>query len=326
MEFADPRAVAADDFAAVNAFIVSSLDSNVPLVREVGQYIVKAGGKRLRPLMALLSARSLGYEGHKHIELAAVVELLHTATLLHDDVVDESALRRGRPTVNQVWGNSPSVLVGDFLISRAFQMAVNIGNMRLLEILSNGTNIIAEGEVWQLLNCRNPDTTESHYMRVIHDKTAKMFEAAAQTGAILALADKKETAEQEMALAAYGCHMGVAFQLIDDVLDYRGTAEELGKNVGDDLAEGKPTLPLIYTMKNGSQQAADTVRHAIKTGDASALHEIVELVQASGGLEYTLKVARDQTALALQQLDAVPDSPYRQALADLAAQAVDRHT
>lgn len=321
MDFKDIYAVVADEFEAVNRFVMTHLDSRVPLVREVGEYIVGAGGKRLRPLMAILSARALGYGGERHIEVAAVIELLHTATLLHDDVVDESSLRRGRPTVNAVWGNAASVLVGDFLISRAFQLAVNIGNMRLLEILSNSTNVISEGEVWQLLNCHDPDTTEAHYLRVIHDKTAKMFEAAAQTGAALALADEP----LEAALANYGRHMGIAFQLIDDVLDYRGSADELGKNVGDDLAEGKPTLPLIYTIGHSEPAAAGRVREAIRAGGLDNLQEIIELVRSSGGLEYTLEKAREQTQLALAELDAVPPSAYRQALADLAVQSVERH-
>lgn len=325
MDFQDIYAVVADDFDAVNQCILTNLDSNVPLVHEVGKYIVESGGKRLRPLMALLSARALGYKGEHHVDVAAIVELLHTATLLHDDVVDESSLRRGRPTVNAVWGNAASVLVGDFLISRALQMTVAIGEMRLLDIISNSTNIISEGEVWQLLNCHDPSTTESRYMRVIRDKTAKMFEASAQTGAALALVGSGKGPEAEKPLALYGREMGVAFQLIDDVLDYQGNADELGKNVGDDLAEGKPTLPLIYTLARANKTDADLIRHAVRDGGLDALQEIVTLVRASGGLEYTLEKAREQTQQALSQLAEVPASPYRDALAGLASQAVDRH-
>lgn len=325
MDFKDIYAVAADEFEAVNRFVMSSLDSNVPLVREVGEYIVSAGGKRLRPLMALLSARALGYQGERHIDVAAIIELLHTATLLHDDVVDESSLRRGRPTVNAVWGNAASVLVGDFLISRALQLTVNIGDLHILDIFAGSTNVISEGEVWQLLNCHDPNITEAHYLRVIHDKTAKMFEAAARTGAALAVAEGAD-ASLEDALASYGRHMGVAFQLIDDVLDYRGSAAELGKNVGDDLAEGKPTLPLIYTMAHCSAAQAARVRDVIRQGGREQLADIIELVQASGALEYTLEKAREQTQLALAQLEKVPASPFREALAQLAEQAVGRHS
>lgn len=326
MEFQDISAVVADDFQAVNRFIDSNLDSRVPLVNEIGDYIVGSGGKRLRPLVALLSARALGYQGERHVDAAAVIEILHTATLLHDDVVDESGLRRGKPTVNQAWGNAPSVLVGDFLISRAFQLAVDIGNMRLLEVLSRGTNIISEGEVWQLLNCHDPDTTEAHYLRVIHDKTAKMFEVAARVGAALALAETAADPELESVLGHYGKQMGIAFQLIDDALDYQGNAEELGKNVGDDLAEGKPTLPLIYTLKQGDKTTADKIRDAIRVGGLEHLQEIVALVQSSGGLNYTLDKAREYTQEAQACLSRLPASPYRQALSDLAAQAVERHS
>lgn len=325
MDFKHIYAVVADDFEATNRFIRASLDSNVPLVREVGEYIVSAGGKRLRPLMVLLSARALGYSDARHVDAAAVIELLHTATLLHDDVVDESALRRGRPTVNAVWGNAASVLVGDFLISRAFQLAVAIGNTHLLEILSFGTNLISEGEVWQLLNCHDPNTTEEHYLRVIHHKTAKMFEVAAQSGAALVVAKQPELAHLETAMATYGMHMGMAFQLIDDVLDYQGDAATLGKNVGDDLAEGKPTLPLIYAMQHASAAESDRIRVAIRHGGIEHLQEIVALVQASGGLQYTLEKAREETRKALACLEPLPPTRYRQALADLATEAVTRH-
>lgn len=312
-----------EDFAATNQFIIKSLDSNVPLVREVGEYIVGAGGKRLRPRMVLLAARSLGYEGDRHVELAAVIELLHTATLLHDDVVDGSSLRRGRATANVIWGNPASVLVGDFLISRAFQVAVGIGNQRLLQVLADSTNVISEGEVWQLLNCKDPDTTEADYLRVIHHKTAKMFEAATRIGAILAQSSREQTRE-EQALAAYGQQMGMAFQLIDDALDYLGDVEELGKNVGDDLAEGKPTLPLIHTLRQVGDADKAKIRQAILHGGLEQLDDIVALVKNHGGLDYTMTQARRYTQQALTELGQLPASAYRDVLEQLAIDAIER--
>ncbi|MCH8544770.1 MAG: polyprenyl synthetase family protein [Alcanivorax sp.] len=324
MDFKAISAVVADDFDAVNRFIAHHLDSNVPMIREVGDYIVSGGGKRLRPLVAILSARASGYQGERHVDIAAVIEFLHTATLLHDDVVDESSMRRGRPTVNAVWGNAASVLVGDFLISRAFELLVRIGNQTLLNILSASTNIISEGEVLQLINCRDPDTTEERYMRVIHHKTAKMFESAAQTGAVLAADNDADAARAQEVFGTYGRHMGIAFQLIDDVLDYTGDAEALGKNVGDDLAEGKPTLPLIYTMREGSPEQAALIRHAIRTGGLDQLDEIINTVQQAGGLEYTRDMARKHTGIALQSLADVPDSRYKESLERLAREATER--
>ncbi|MBZ2190509.1 polyprenyl synthetase family protein [Alcanivorax sp. JB21] len=324
MDFKAISAVVADDFDAVNRFIAHHLDSNVPMIREVGDYIVSGGGKRLRPLVAILSARASGYQGERHVDIAAVIEFLHTATLLHDDVVDESSMRRGRPTVNAVWGNAASVLVGDFLISRAFELLVRIGNQTLLNILSASTNVISEGEVLQLINCRDPDTTEERYMRVIHHKTAKMFESAAQTGAVLAADNDADAARAQDVFGAYGRHMGIAFQLIDDVLDYTGDAEALGKNVGDDLAEGKPTLPLIYTMREGSPEQAALIRHAIRTGGLDQLDEIINTVQQAGGLEYTRDMARKHTGIALQSLADVPDSRYKESLERLAREATER--
>lgn len=312
-----------EDFAATNRFIAQSLDSNVPLVREIGEYIVEAGGKRLRPQMVLLAAKCLNYQDKQHITLAAVIELLHTATLLHDDVVDDSALRRGRATANVIWSNAASVLVGDFLISRAFQLAVGVGNQRLLQVLADSTNVISEGEVWQLLNCKDPNTTEEQYLRVIHHKTAKMFEAATRIGAILAQNQKASTPE-ENALASYGQQMGMTFQLVDDVLDYLGSAEELGKNVGDDLAEGKPTLPLIYTLKHASKADQQTIKQAIVQGDIEQLDAIVALVNSSGGLAYTMDLARRYTEGALSALKSVPPSVYRDNLEQLAVAAVER--
>lgn len=323
MDFKAIYAVVADDFESVNRFILQHLESGVPLIREVGEYIVGSGGKRLRPLVSLLAARASGYTGDRHVNVAAVVEFLHTATLLHDDVVDESHLRRGRPTVNAVWGNAASVLVGDFLISRAFQLLVALRNEHLLDILSASTNLISEGEVLQLINCRDPDTTEERYMRVIHHKTAKMFESAAETGAVLG--DGASEPALRAALAHYGRHLGIAFQLVDDVLDYTGDPDALGKNVGDDLAEGKPTLPLIYTMREGSEHERRLIRQAILTGGLDHLREIVETVQRSGGLEYTMALARRQTELALESLAPVRPSRWRDALEGLARQAVDRN-
>lgn len=324
MDFKAISAPVADDFDAVNRFIQTHLDSGVPMIREVGEYIIEGGGKRLRPLVCLLSARANGYQGEHHIDISAVIEFLHTATLLHDDVVDESNMRRGRPTVNAVWGNAASVLVGDFLISRAFQLLVQVGHPVLLDILSLSTNIISEGEVLQLINCRDPDTTEERYMRVIHHKTAKMFESAAQTGAVLGANGEDATEWAKQVFGDYGRHMGIAFQLIDDVLDYTGDAAALGKNVGDDLAEGKPTLPLIYTMRDGTPAQATLIRDAIRTGGLDRLDEIIETVQQVGGLEYTRQIAQQHTAEALKALDTVPDSPYRQALEQLAREAAAR--
>ena len=323
MDFKDIYAVVADDFDSVNRFISDRLNTNVPMIREVGEYIVGSGGKRLRPLVAILSARACGYTGDKHVHVAAIIEFLHTATLLHDDVVDESSLRRGRPTVNAVWGNAASVLVGDFLISRAFPLVVEVGDLALMDILADSTNIISEGEVLQLINCRDPATTEERYMRVIHHKTAKMFESAAETGAVLALGNQQQALRDN--LAAYGRHLGIAFQLVDDVLDYAGDAGELGKNVGDDLAEGKPTLPLIHAMRQGTAEQASMIRDAILKGGLDKLDEILAVVHDSGSLEYTMAKAREQTELALAALVELPASAYRESLEALAREAVNRH-
>lgn len=320
MDFKTISAPVASDFEAVNNHIIEQLHSQVPLIDKVGHYIVKSGGKRLRPLISLLSARACGYESNQHVIVAAVVEFLHTATLLHDDVVDESNLRRGKATVNAVWGNAPSVLVGDFLISRAFQMIVGVGNMRILQILSDATNVIAEGEVLQLVNCGDPDTSEESYMEVIHHKTAKMFEAAAQSGAVLAGQSK----EIEQALANYAIHLGNAFQIIDDVLDYTGTAEEMGKNVGDDLAEGKPTLPLIYAISHTAEEEANLIRSAIKNGGLDHLEQITEIVQSSGAIDYTQQQAEKQAALAVESLRPLQDSIYKTSLIQLAEFSVKR--
>src|SRR5699024_342451 len=324
MDYQAITAVVADDFKAVNEYITHHLDTNVPLIREIGEHIISGGGKRLRPLVGLLCARAYGYRGQQHVDIAAIIEFLHTATLLHDDVVDESDLRRGRPTANAVWGNSASVLVGDFLISRAFELLVAIRNFHVLDILSASTNVISEGEVLQLLNARDPNTTEEQYMRVIHHKTAKMFESAAETGAVLAAQDSAEVEQIRATLGTYGRHLGIAFQLIDDVLDYTGSAEVLGKNVGDDLAEGKPTLPLIYAMREGSAAQAELIRNAIRQSDVSKLDEVVAIVQQVGGLEYTEQKAQEHTPLAINAIASVPASSYKEALENLAIQASKR--
>lgn len=313
--------VVQEDFAEVNTLIVNQLHSDVGLVENIGHYIVDAGGKRLRPLLVLLTARALGYSGNQHLSLSAIIEFIHTATLLHDDVVDVSALRRGRPTANANWGNAPSVLVGDFLYSRAFQMMVEIGEMGIMKELANTTNVISEGEVQQLVNARNPEVTEQNYMTVIHKKTAALFEAACETAAILAGAD----ATTRKAVRSYGYHLGVAFQLVDDVLDYQGDAEELGKNVGDDLAEGKPTLPLIYTINNGSAEEAELVKQAIINSSLDKLQQIVDIVQRRGGLEYTQQCAQDHINRAKQAIALLPETEFRSAMEDLADFAIKRN-
>lgn len=269
----------------------------------------------------LLAAKACGYNGQDHIKLAAVIEFLHTAMLLHDDVVDESDLRRGRKTVNAAWGNSPSVLVGDFLHSRAFEMMVEIGDMRVMQILSRATNVIAEGEVQQLCAVRNPDTSEQEYMEIISRKTAMLFQAAAHSGAVLAGADEKS----EAALRDYGLHLGIAFQLVDDQLDYEGNAAELGKNVGDDLAEGKVTLPLIAAMRNAEESDAEFIRTAIREGGVENLPQMIELVNATGALEYTAEMAAQEQCQALECLTALADSEYRQSMNVLVNFVVDRH-
>lgn len=311
-----------DDFEAVNTTIIEQLHSKVALVENIGHYIVEAGGKRLRPLLVLLAARSLGYQGKEHIKLAAIIEFIHTATLLHDDVVDLSTLRRNRPTANAKWGNAPSVLVGDFLYSRAFQMMVAIGNMQVMDILSEATNVIAEGEVLQLVNAGDPDTTEQRYLDVIHFKTAKLFEAATLLGAIIATTDEKH----HHALCRYGYHLGMAFQLVDDLLDYSGETTSLGKNVGDDLAEGKPTLPLIHTLQTGSPTDRQLVREAILQKNNTVLDSIIEAVRRSGALDYTRQKAETERNHAIDAIAGLPGSRFKDRLTDLACFAVNRNT
>ncbi|HEY9120549.1 MAG TPA: octaprenyl diphosphate synthase [Marinobacter sp.] len=310
----------ADDFSRVNDLIIKRLSSDVPLVEKIAHYIIESGGKRLRPLLVLLSSRALGYEQDDHLKLAAVIEFLHTATLLHDDVVDTSDMRRGRSTANAKWGNAPSVLVGDFLYARAFEMMVELQNLRIMDVLSHATAVIAEGEVLQLMNVKNPDVSEEKYMEVIHNKTAMLFEAASHTGALLAGANE----DREQALSAYGKHLGLAFQLVDDVLDYRGDAEAMGKNVGDDLAEGKTTLPLIYAMAEGSDDEKQLIRQAIRKGGLDDLPRILQIVNRSGALEYTMEKAREQAALAAACLKAIPESDHKEALVMLTEIAVAR--
>ncbi len=312
--------VVSSEFEAINHYIVEQLRSTVPLVEDISHYIVDAGGKRIRPALVLLSSKSCGYEQEEHIKLATVIEFLHTATLLHDDVVDVSDMRRGNPSANVFWDNASSVLVGDFIYSRAFQILVSLGNIDIMKIIADTTNKIAEGEVLQLANIHNTAATEDEYMTVIRNKTAILFQAAAHTGAILASAK----GEQQQALKDFGMHVGMAFQLIDDVLDYSGESQDLGKNVGDDLAEGKPTLPLIYAMKHGSSDQRTIIEEAIRHGGIENLEQIIHIVSTSGALQYTHQLAQAEVDNALNCLEAIPASPYRDALMQMAQLAVDR--
>ncbi|MGI0152968.1 octaprenyl diphosphate synthase [Pseudidiomarina sp. WS423] len=315
------NALMAEDMAGVNQLIGSELQSDVALINQLGLYIVNSGGKRLRPLLAVTAARAVGYQGHGHLTLATIVEFIHTATLLHDDVVDASELRRGEKTANAVFGNEASVLVGDFLYTRAFQLMVTLNSMKVMKILADATNIISEGEVLQLMNCNDPDTTETSYFEVIYGKTGKLFEAATQLGAVLAA----QPEPVEAALAAYGRHLGTAFQLVDDLLDYTADSDTMGKQAGDDLAEGKPTLPLLYAMWHGNDSEANLIRQAIEQGNGRQhLTAVLAAMQRTGALEYTRNRAVAEAELAQQQLQQLPPSPYRDALHALAAIAVDR--
>jgi len=322
LSFDDVRQLAADDMAAVDAYIRECLKSDVLLVSQVSEHIVTSGGKRLRPLIVLLAARALGYGGNYHVNAAAIIEFIHTATLLHDDVVDHSDRRRGRDTANNVFGNQASVLVGDFLYSRAFQMMVDIGEMPVMQILADATNTIAAGEVMQLMNVHDPDVTEQGYRQVIYRKTARLFEAGAQIAAVLADRDPGD----QQAMIAYGQHLGCAFQLVDDALDYVASAEELGKNLGDDLAEGKPTLPLIYAMQTGSDAQRALIRAAILGDRPVELGDIVEIIQETGAMDYTRRRAQEAADEAIVALARVPDSEYRQALIAIADFAVQRRS
>ena len=320
MQLEEIRALVAEDLQSVDQTIVQRLASDIVLVNQVSQYIIGAGGKRLRPLSVVLAARACGHQGQKHVPAAAIIEFIHTATLLHDDVVDGSDLRRGRNTANQVFGNEASVLVGDYLYSRSFQMMVELGDLRIQEVMANATNTIAEGEVLQLMNAHDPETTEQRYLEVIYRKTAKLFEAGAQMAAIVSGSPR----EIEQSMVDYGRHLGTAFQLVDDVLDYKATAEELGKNLGDDLAEGKPTLPVIYALAHAPAAEAARLREAIETGGIDDLDQITRLIETSGGLEYTARMARREKELAVEALGRLPASKYRDALVTLADFAVAR--
>tara|TARA_R110001592_G_scaffold272481_2_gene539255 strand:- start:1258 stop:2274 length:1017 start_codon:yes stop_codon:yes gene_type:complete len=323
-----------EEFQAVNELITTQLSSDVPLVEKIAQYIVESGGKRMRPLLVLLSTKALldnkqasnehttsPLNGANFCKLATIIEFLHTATLLHDDVVDTSNMRRGRSTANAKWGNAPSVLVGDFLYSRAFQMMVEIGSVPVMKVLSDATNVIAEGEVFQLMNCKNPDISETAYFNVIKNKTAMLFEAASHSAAILANADP-ETCE---ALKNFGLELGLAFQLVDDMLDYVGDSDTMGKNIGDDLAEGKPTLPLIHAMQNGTDEERKLIRKAIRNGDASQLDSICAAVIRSGSLTYTEAAAQQCYENACKNLNTLPNSIYKDALLGLAKLAIHRN-
>ena len=314
------QALVEADMAAVDTTIRDRLQSDVVLINQLGQYIVTNGGKRLRPRLVLLAAGAAGYDGRAHIPLAAIIEFIHTATLLHDDVVDDSGMRRGRETANALWGNEAAVLVGDFLYSRAFEMMVEIGSMRVMEILAHTTNTIAEGEVMQLLNVHDADTTQERYLDIIRSKTAKLFEAAVRLGGVLGGVDEAT----ELAMARYGMHLGTAFQVIDDVLDYSADSDEMGKNVGDDLAEGKPTLPLIHVVQHGTGADAGVVREAIEQGGADRVETVMEILERTGAIGYARAEARAEADRALAALEAVPRGPCHDALRSLADGAVDR--
>ncbi|WP_053145049.1 octaprenyl diphosphate synthase [Erwinia billingiae] len=311
----------AQDMADVNATILEQLNSEVSLINQLGYYIISGGGKRIRPMIAVLAARAVNYTGKQHVTVAALIEFIHTATLLHDDVVDESDMRRGKATANAAFGNAASVLVGDFIYTRAFQMMTSLGSLRVLALMSEAVNVIAEGEVLQLMNCNDPDITEESYMRVIYSKTARLFEAAAQSSAILAEA----VPEKEKALQDYGRFIGTAFQLIDDLLDYSADGKTLGKNVGDDLSEGKPTLPLLHAMRNGTPEQSQMIREAIEQGNGRHLLEpVLETMRQCGSLEWTRQAAEHEADKAISALKALPESPWRSALEALAHMSVQR--
>ncbi len=321
MELQTIQNLTKDDMSKVNDLIYAQLQSDVALINQLGIYIVNSGGKRMRPMLTVLAARALGYQGVEHHSIAAIIEFIHTATLLHDDVVDESNMRRGRETANALFGNSASVLVGDFLYTRSFQMMVKINSMRVMEILSDATNIVAEGEVLQLMNCNDPDTSEEIYLQVIYCKTAKLFEAATRLPAVLANKDAKT----EQALADYGKHLGTAFQLVDDIMDYTADAKAMGKNVGDDLAEGKPTLPLLYAMHHGTESQSKRIREAIEQGNGMEhLDDILLAMEQTGALVYTQKQAEQEADKAIQALVNLAESDYKQALISLAHIAANR--
>ena len=309
------------DMQKVNETILAQLNSEVTLINQLGYYIIQSGGKRIRPMIAALSANALGYRGEQHITCAAFIEFIHTATLLHDDVVDESAMRRGNPTANAEFGNAASVLVGDFIYTRAFQLMTQLNSLKILQIMSEATNVIAEGEVQQLMNICDPNTTEENYMRVIYSKTARLFEASTQTAAIVANA----TAEQELALPDYGRYLGTAFQFVDDVLDYSANAIQLGKNVGDDLAEGKPTLPLLHAMHHGNESQAQLIRKTIEQGgNRDVLDEVLAIMNEYQSLDYAMARAKQEAQKAVDAIQILPESEYKRALISLAYLSVDR--
>lgn len=320
MNIEDINALIADDMARVNQCIQARLDSEIVLINQIGFHIVNSGGKRLRPVLHLLACKALNFSGPQHIDIAAILEFIHTATLLHDDVVDASEMRRGEDTANAIWGNEASVLVGDFLYSRAFQMMVEVGNMRVMEILAEATNTIAEGEVQQLLNVNDPDTTEENYLQVIRSKTAKLFQSATQLAAVIS----HQEPAIEQALADYGMHLGTAFQLVDDVLDYSSSSDEIGKNIGDDLAEGKPTLPLIYSMRQGTPEQVQTIRTAIEHGGREHTEAVMAAIESTQAIDYTAKAARIEADKATAALADIPNSIYKDALGHLAEFSVKR--
>ena len=310
-----------DDMQKVNEKILAQLNSDVALINQLGFYIIHSGGKRIRPMIATLAAKALGYQGEQHITCAAFIEFIHTATLLHDDVVDESELRRGNPTANAEFGNAASVLVGDFIYTRSFQLMTQLNSLKILQVMSEATNVIAEGEVQQLMNVRDPDTTEENYMRVIYSKTARLFEVSTQTAAIVAGANEM----QEKALQDYGRYLGTAFQLVDDVLDYSANAAELGKNIGDDLAEGKPTLPLLHAMRSGNAEQVQLIRDTIEQGgDLEALDDILAIMTQYKSLDYAMQRAKEEAKKAVDVIRILPESAYKNALISLAYLSVDR--
>lgn len=309
-----------DDMAAVDSMIQSRLQSDVVLINQLGHYIINSGGKRLRPALAILCARACGYQGGQHINLATIIEFIHTATLLHDDVVDGSELRRGQETANSLWGNEASVLVGDFLYTRSFEMMVEMESMPLMKILSHTTNVIAEGEVLQLLNCNDADVSEANYLEVIHHKTAKLFEAAGKLGAVIS----QSGSQVEQAMAGYAMHLGSAFQLVDDLLDYSESSDAIGKNIGDDLAEGKATLPLIYAMRQGNAQQTHVIREAIEQGQRDKIEDIITIIEQTGAIDYTSRAAQKEVEQAKMALSIIDDSQYKQALLGLADFAINR--
>lgn len=320
MDIKNTQILMRDEMTAVDREISNRLRSDVVLIDQLSSYIIGSGGKRLRPLVVLLGSKAFDYRGRAHIQLAAIIEFIHTATLLHDDVVDASEMRRGQSTANTIWGNEASVLVGDFLYSRAFEMMVDVDNMRVMEILAGTTNAIAKGEVMQLLNCHDPAISEDHYVEVIRSKTAKLFEAAARLAAVIS----GQNGAIETAMAEYGMRLGTAYQLVDDALDYGRNNPELDKNIGDDLAEGKPTLPLIHALRHGNDSQRQLIRRAIVGGDATKIETVVDAIESLGSIAYTARKAEDEAGCAQRALATIPDSPYKQALRDLADFSVHR--